>query len=251
MEPAQKRPPRELLTRNGFVHAHDDGVDHLTVFALVAACAQVAFSRTSCGSARVASRRATPRAERTGLIHESPGDDARERPGRARCPSHPPGPCSGLCQRPGVLTSSSAVTVGESGTEPIGALSISARRPTRARSSSRKRVQSARNSSLTKSPGSSGPRAGGGWGCSVGPGITPHLGVERWISRDLSCPQTPQPWELSAGDVERDSTRSDAAWGPPKGGMPDENRRKEREPHPRERRRANPLGAGRRAERPS
>lgn len=94
-------------------------------------------------------------------------------------------PVFGLCQRPDVLTSSSAVMVGESGTEPLGALSISARRPIRARSSSRKRVQSARNSSLTKSPGRSGPRAGGGWGCSVGPEITPHLGVERWISRDF------------------------------------------------------------------
>jgi hypothetical protein len=80
-------------------------------------------------------------------------------------------------------TSSSAVTLGESGTEPLGPRSISVRRPSRACSSSRKRVQSARNSSLTKSPGRSGPRAGGGWGCSAGPEITPHLGVERWISR--------------------------------------------------------------------
>ena len=152
-------------------------------------------------------------------------------------------PVFGLCQRPDVLTSSSAVMLGESGTEPLGALSISARRPIRARSSSRKRVQSARNSSLTKSPGRSGPRAGGGWGCSVGPEITPHLGVERWISRDLSCPQTPQPWELSAGDAERDSTRSNAACGPLKGGDAPRNRRKEREPHPRARRRANPSGA--------
>jgi hypothetical protein len=161
------------------------------------------FMRSQRGDAEGRENRTNSRVARA--TTQGAGRDER------RGASHPPGPCSGLGQRPDVLTSSSAVTLGESGTEPVGARSISARRPTRARSSSRKRVQSARNSSLTKSPGRSGPRAGGGWGCSVGPGITPHLGVERWISRDLSCPQTPQPWELSAGDVERDSTRSDAA----------------------------------------
>jgi hypothetical protein len=128
----------------------------------------------------------------------------------------------GLCQRPDVLTSSSAVKLGESGTQPLGALSISARRPIRARSSSRKRVQSARNSSLTKSPGRSGPRAGGGWGCSVGPEITPHLGVERWISRDCRVCR-----RLSPGSCQPATSRATLrGWtrreAPRKGGMPRE-----------------------------
>jgi hypothetical protein len=65
------------------------------------------------------------------------------------------------------------------------------RRPTSTRSSSRKRVQSARSCSETKCPGRSGRRAGGSWGgCSFGPGIIPHLSVEtvdksgrNWLNR--------------------------------------------------------------------
>jgi hypothetical protein len=82
-------------------------------------------------------------------------------------------PCSRLCQRGGVPASSSPVARGGFGTQPVCAPSISARRLTSACIASRKRPQSARNSSETKSPGRLGVRAPGGVsGCSFGPGIT-------------------------------------------------------------------------------
>jgi hypothetical protein len=118
------------------------------------------------------------------------GRQRAERVGRFPCSR----PRSRLCQRGGVSTSSSTVTRGGSGTQHVFAPSIiSARRSTSACIASRKRVQSARNSSETKSPGRLGvPAPSGVSGCSFGPGITPHLCVETVDNSELVEPQTPQ-----------------------------------------------------------
>jgi hypothetical protein len=125
-----------------------------------------------------------------------------------------------MCQRSAVPTSSSASTRGGFGTHLVLAPSISARRPTRARSSSRKRVQSARSSSVTKSPGRSDSRSGGVSGCSLGPGISPHLSVERWISRNLLNRRRLGAWGHQAATSE--ATLRGHAWSetPRTGGMP-------------------------------
>jgi hypothetical protein len=130
-----------------------------------------------------------------------------------------------------VPASSSTVTRGGSGTQPVfAAPSISARRATSAWIASRKRVQSARNSSETKSPGRLGVLARGGFsGCSFGPGITPHLSVETVDKSELVEPQTSQRSGPSGGDVGRDSTRSRLGRDPPKGWDAPRNRRKKRE----------------------
>ena len=87
-------------------------------------------------------------------------------------------------------TSSSRVTRGGFGTQPVFAgPSISARRPTSACIASRKRVQSARKSSETNSPGGSGSRAGGVSGCSLGPEIIPHPCVETVDNSGICEPQ--------------------------------------------------------------
>jgi hypothetical protein len=65
-----------------------------------------------------------------------------------------------------------------------GLANSSARCPTSARSSSRKRAQSARRSSETNSPGSSDWQ-GGFLGCSLGPDVTPHPRVEDVDNSDL------------------------------------------------------------------
>jgi len=113
-----------------------------------------------------------------------------------------PGPGRGYVSEGGVPASSHAFTRGESGTQRVFAPSIiSARRATNACIASRKRMQSARNSSETKSPGRLGVRAPGDVsGCPSGPGITPHLCVETVDNSELVEPQTPQRSGPSSGD---------------------------------------------------
>ena len=112
------------------------------------------------------------------------------------------GPGRGYVSEGGVPASSHAFTRGESGTQRVFAPSIiSARRATNACIASRKRMQSARNSSETKSPGRLGVRAPGDVsGCPSGPGITPHLCVETVDNSELVEPQTPQRSGPSGGD---------------------------------------------------
>jgi hypothetical protein len=113
-----------------------------------------------------------------------------------------------------------------------------------ARNSSRKRAQSARSSSLTKSPGRSGPRAGGGWGCSVGPEIISPPGCGKVdksgfvLSADASA----------LGAVSRRRRAGLYAVGrgvrPPERGECPTKSAQRAGTHPRERRRANPSGPG-------
>jgi len=134
-------------------------------------------------------------------------------------------------QRGGVPASSPAVTRGFGTQPPVFAPSISARRSASVCIASGKRAQSARNSSETKSPGRLGVRARGGVsGCSFGPRITPHRGVETvdkselvWTARRL---QRSGP---SGGDVRRELYAVARGLRPPEGVGCQQNRRKERE----------------------
>jgi hypothetical protein len=106
------------------------------------------------------------------------------------------GAARGLGQRGGVPVSLSEVTPCPCGIHP-GLANSSARCPTSARSSSRKRAQSARRSSETNSPGSSDWQ-GGFLGCSLGPDVTPHPRVEDVDNSESGEPQTPRRLGLQA-----------------------------------------------------
>jgi hypothetical protein len=142
-----------------------------------------------------------------------------------------------LGQGGGVSTSRSAVAWCGPGTQPVLAASSSARRWTSPRSSSRKRSQSARRSSETNSPGSSGLRAGGVSGCSLGPGITPHPCVESVDNSGVCEPQTPgRVWALKRRRRARlyrggpPCVTPERRKCPTKWGDAQRNPRKEREP---------------------
>ena len=102
------------------------------------------------------------------------------------------------------------------GTHPVLAGGRSARPSICARSSSRKRTQSARRSSVTNSPGGSDSPAGALSGCCSGPEITPHFLWKLWITLVSVNRQRCAP-RFSCGRLSRrDSKRSRQARQPPK-----------------------------------